>query len=800
MADIAELGYKVDSRELDRAEKSLDRQSRSAKKAETASERLERQYARTAKQAKALGIALGAVALGLVYGIIRNTIEAERVQAQLAAALKSTAGASGQNLESLNAHAAALQQVTIYGDEAIGTAQGVLLTFTKIGGETFPKATEAVLDMATALQMDLKSASIQVGKALNDPILGVTALGRAGVQFSEDQKEIIRSLVETGDVAGAQSIILKELETQFGGSARAARDTLGGALEALKNAFGDLLEGDSGSDGIRGTKDAIEGLTSVMQSSETKAAFQSMISGLASVATFAAETITMLVGVSNQIANMATPLENKSFEGLIQEQIRLEEDLKVLEEERALAAAMRVRFDGKGIKLFTSREANIESVKAELAEVIRLQDEMTRARNARELGQPAAAGGGLSEDAISNKTQEMIDKLREEAEAYGLSKSALLEREKAKALAAASNDAERQALGESYDALIAVVQAEEQAKGSKGGLAKASRDAARAERESAQAMAEFTRITEDMRAELEGPVAQVKLDYERKERELLALADLAKMSDQERAEALGLLTQARERDMAAAELQMKLEAEALGPREQLFADLDREIELLKMGRIERESELVLERLLLDLRRQGIDLTPQEIDAARQRINAKLEEIDALQRQIGAMDEFRSSFADNVADVLTGSKSAKDALLDLVDSFIEQMARLAAQNFTGSLLGQPGTSGGGMFGDLFGSLFGAFGGGRAYGGDMRADRFYQVGEGDRPELANIGGRQYLIPGDRGRVEPISQPTQARPSARRGGDTFIVQGATTNRAIERIRMDRDRADRQAQRTFS
>jgi hypothetical protein len=96
--------------------------------------------------------------------------------------------------------------------------------------------------MAQALGQDLNGAALQVGKALNDPILGVSALGRAGVQFSESQKEMIRSLVETGRTADAQRIILAELETQSGGSALAARGTLGGALKALNEAFGDLFE------------------------------------------------------------------------------------------------------------------------------------------------------------------------------------------------------------------------------------------------------------------------------------------------------------------------------------------------------------------------------------------------------------------------------------------------------------------------------------------------------------------------------------------------------------------------------
>jgi hypothetical protein len=79
-----------------------------------------------------------------------------------------------------------------------------------------------------------------VGKALNDPIKGVTALGRAGVQFTAQQKEQIAALVESGDVAGAQTIILQELETQFGGAAEAAANV--DPYTQLANEVGNLSE------------------------------------------------------------------------------------------------------------------------------------------------------------------------------------------------------------------------------------------------------------------------------------------------------------------------------------------------------------------------------------------------------------------------------------------------------------------------------------------------------------------------------------------------------------------------------
>lgn len=189
---------------------------------------------------------------------VSATVEADRVQAQLGAALKSTGNVAGQTIGGLNAHAKALMQLSTFDDEAIGGAQALLLTFTKIGGPIFDQATGAIIDVATAMGTDLRTATIQVGKALNDPVKGVTALAKAGIQFTESQKATIKSLVDTGHTVEAQRIILKELETQFGGSAKAARDTLGGALAGLRNAFGDLFELSSAASAP--LRQAIEGL------------------------------------------------------------------------------------------------------------------------------------------------------------------------------------------------------------------------------------------------------------------------------------------------------------------------------------------------------------------------------------------------------------------------------------------------------------------------------------------------------------------------------------------------------------
>ena len=224
----------------------------SQKKLEKAMAKVDKMSEKQAKNFRSAGVALTgmSVAIGAaVTNWVKLAGAQERVEKQLDAVLASTQGAVGLTSEQIKEMARGLQQVTAIGDESVISAQNILLTFTKIRGEAFEPATKAVLDMATAMNggavptmEQLRATAIQVGKALNDPVLGATALSRSGIQFTQVQKDMIKNFVELGDVASAQAIIQKELETQFGGSAAAAAQTFEGRISSLKNQFGDFKE------------------------------------------------------------------------------------------------------------------------------------------------------------------------------------------------------------------------------------------------------------------------------------------------------------------------------------------------------------------------------------------------------------------------------------------------------------------------------------------------------------------------------------------------------------------------------
>lgn len=187
------------------------------------------------------GVAFAATT-GIIVSSIAAYSEAENNAAQLEAVLKSTGHASGLMKEDILDQAAALQQLTTFSDDAITSTANLLLTFTNIKGPVMQQAIQMTTDMSTALGQDLKASAIQLGKALNDPVKGITALSRVGVSFTEEQKTQIQTLVASGKTMDAQQVILAELGKEFGGSAYAKSQTFSGQMEILKNNIGDLQE------------------------------------------------------------------------------------------------------------------------------------------------------------------------------------------------------------------------------------------------------------------------------------------------------------------------------------------------------------------------------------------------------------------------------------------------------------------------------------------------------------------------------------------------------------------------------
>lgn len=195
-------------------------------------------------------LAGGAAGVGGLFAVVKTGIgefkESQKVTAQTRATIKSMGAQSWTSAKQIEQLGSRIQGYSGVSDEAVRSGANLLLTFKNVrneagkGNDVFDKATALMTDMSVALGQDMKSSSIQLGKALNDPIKGVTALQRVGVSFTAAQKEQIAAMVESGNTMGAQKLILGELESQFGGSAKAAGETFGGQINLLKENFADF--------------------------------------------------------------------------------------------------------------------------------------------------------------------------------------------------------------------------------------------------------------------------------------------------------------------------------------------------------------------------------------------------------------------------------------------------------------------------------------------------------------------------------------------------------------------------------
>ncbi len=175
--------------------------------------------------------------------VVRLSTVQERAGRKIQALVRATGAAAGFSAKQIQAMAGELQEAIGVGDEAIMETQGVMLSFRNVTGEVFRESIELSYDLAEVLGTDASSAALQLGKALNAPVRGASALSRAGVQFTEQQKEQIKTLQESGDLLGAQGVILEELRNQVGGVSRAlAAGTFEGAMTRAGNLWGDLLE------------------------------------------------------------------------------------------------------------------------------------------------------------------------------------------------------------------------------------------------------------------------------------------------------------------------------------------------------------------------------------------------------------------------------------------------------------------------------------------------------------------------------------------------------------------------------
>lgn len=178
--------------------------------------------------------------------VIADAQAYERGLAKVNAVIESTGGIAGVTTEHIRQQSAALEELAAVDENLITQAQGVLLTMTNVrnvmgeGNQIFDRATKAALDLSTVMEGDLQGATVLLGKALQDPIKGISRLNKVGIDLTGAQENLIKKLMESGDVLGAQKVILEAVEGRYAGAAEAAGDTFAGAVARAKDKASDF--------------------------------------------------------------------------------------------------------------------------------------------------------------------------------------------------------------------------------------------------------------------------------------------------------------------------------------------------------------------------------------------------------------------------------------------------------------------------------------------------------------------------------------------------------------------------------
>lgn len=306
------------------------------------------------------------------------------------------------------------------------------------------------------------------------------------------------------------------------------------------------------------------------------------------------------------------------------------------------------------------------------------------------------------------------------------------------------------------------------------------REAARAIEERDRATGKFNETLQTLEAQLAGPLAEAELEYQRRLAEINELAATGVVSAEDLARAQAALAEGYRI------VTEEIEAQRT-PAELLIEDLEFELDLVGRTNAERAAAIELRRL------EG-----QVTEDQARAVSDLVAQLEAEAEQAAALDSFRSSFADLFSDVVSGSKSAKEAFKDFGDAIADTVTRIASQKIAEQLFGGFGSTGTGGIGGLVGSFFSLFtGGGRAIGGTAMPGSVYPVNE-EGPEVATVGGRDFLLTGRQGAV--VRPASQTRQRMARGGATTInvsVPGNTSRETAMQLANEAARAVRRTSR---
>lgn len=739
--------------------------------------------------ASSVGNLIGGALAGLSVGagfqkFLTETVQAQKEQAGLAAALNATGNAAGFSIERLNAMAGQLESTTGIAAGELNQAQKVLTGFTNIVGENYAKALKSAADYSAYTGQSMVASAELMGRALNIPSVGMASLAKQGFKFTEEQIKLAKSLEETGRVAEAQKIVFDALEETYGGAAEAARDTLGGAMSALKNTINSLMTGEGGS--VEGLKNSINTMTDVMANEQTRSAFQTLLTWMAELATMTIKLTANMIAFIQTKDKIGAITGTDEFGKMTGNAKAAQKEVEVLTSQ--LTRMLEVQADRPGDDKLSKR---IDAWRAKIL------DAQTRAQG---------ATGALKQFADGLKQPEVAPIVAPDLTPRNPGAVKLKDDKPAGGKSQAEKDFEAaekylQALREEADGRKKLTTVERLSYDIASGKIKLN------ERQLALAEGQATAI--DMAKEAEqlrgDAVARSTALYDAQERVLSKSAQYAQllqqygMGDKEAErlrERVGLL-QEQQRELRKMDQE---QANAL-----LGVKDNDEVDRLK-SRYEERLQIVK-----DAQAQELQLF-EEFQAQKRELDGNwlLGAQASIQTYIEKTQDSYSAARDATTSMMTTIEGAFTNLFTLgessfksfVSSILKGMAQIAAQQAASGIAGFLGGAISSLLGGGIASLgsMGAgvssssilntgigFGGFRAAGGPVSGGSLYRVNELG-PELLNMGGKDYLMMGGSGGyVKPLGAAT----TEQRGSGNVTIVNQTTGKIdrVEQRQLTRD-----------
>lgn len=180
-----------------------------------------------------------AAAAAVVIASVREFEKSEAPYRRLQAVLAATGGAAGITARDFKAFAESLEDDSGVAAGAVLEASAALSTFAGVGGEELKRALRLTNDFVAVFGGDLPNAAENFGRALADPVSGLTAFRKV---LTESQRDAIKAIAESEGLVAGQIALLDALEEKIGGAAASQNKGVTGAANQLKDAWSDLLK------------------------------------------------------------------------------------------------------------------------------------------------------------------------------------------------------------------------------------------------------------------------------------------------------------------------------------------------------------------------------------------------------------------------------------------------------------------------------------------------------------------------------------------------------------------------------